>query len=233
MKSLAGKSVSGNPFDQASAATVDTRLWSHKGFVMELEPNVDWGLQGLTECIVLFESTETRKLVEERVDEFLKLVTSCDLFIQPLGHGDKYSAVPEFEFDIHSLEVKVSVGFPWGVWMQVLERRRPDWLLNPCDNDRLNQRVVNEILKTKQGLEGVSSISERDRCHWIWCMLSCTAQDTIDASISEAEWRGSGRDEIRSSLVVSIFRVLDEEIAFWKQELDTARQRQSLANRSS
>ncbi|WP_457091109.1 hypothetical protein [Microvirga sp. P5_D2] len=200
---------------------------------MELEPNPQWGLQGLTECIALFEDTETGKLVEERVDEFLECVTSCDPFVQPLGHGDRYSAVPEFEFDIHSLEVKVSVGFPWGVWMDVLKRRRPDWLLNPCDKDSLTEDVVDEILTIRQEVEGTSSIPERYRCYLIWDMLSGAAQDAVDASISEAEWRGSGRDEIRSSLVVSISTVLDEEIEAWKQELDSARQRYSLTKRSS
>ena len=40
---------------------------------MELKPNIDRSVQGLTECIALFEDAKTRRRVEERVDAFVGL----------------------------------------------------------------------------------------------------------------------------------------------------------------
>jgi hypothetical protein len=228
MKSLAGWSIPGDPFDQASAPTVDTRLWGHKEIIMELEPNIDRSVQGLTECIALFEDAKTRRLVAERVDAFVESVTSYDPFVQPHVHGSVFSFVPEFEFDIHGLEVKVAAGFSWGNWLCVLERRRRDWVLNPCDKDTLKEEVADEILAIKREIEGDSSIEECERWFQIWDRLSGAAQDAIYAGISEAEWRDSGRGKIRSSLIISISKALDEEIEAWKEALDRIVQVQSL-----
>jgi hypothetical protein len=230
MKSLADRSVPGNPFDQASAATVDTRLWGHKEIIMKLEPNIDRSVQGLTECIALFEDAKTRRLVAERVDELLEPVTSYDPFVQPhvCGNGNVFSFIPEFAFDIHGLEVKVAVGLSSGRWYCECDRLRWRWVLNPCDKDTLKEDVVGKILAIKREIEGDSSIHECEHWSEIWRRLSDADQDAIYAGISEAEWRDSGRDKIRSSLISSIFRALDEEIEAWKEALDRIIQAQSL-----
>ena len=131
-----------------------------------------------------------------------------------------FSFVPEFEFDIHGLEVKVAAGFSWGHWLFERDSRRRDWVLNPCDKDTLKEEVVDEILAIKREIEEDSSIEECERWFQIWHRLSDAAQDAIYADISEAEWRDSGRDKIRSSLIISISKVLDEEIEAWKEALD-------------
>jgi hypothetical protein len=228
MKSLADWSVLVNPFDQASAATVDTRLWGHEEIIMKLEPSIDRSVQGLTECIALFKDAKTRTRVEERVDAFVESVTSYDPFVQPHVHGNVFSFVPEFEFDIHGLEVKVAAGFSLGHWWFERDSRRRDWVLNPCDKDKLKEEVVDEILAIKREIEGDSSIDECERWFQIWHRLSDAAQDAIYAGISEAEWRDSGRDKIRSSLIISISKVLDEEIEAWKEALERIIQVQSL-----
>jgi hypothetical protein len=230
MKSLAGRSVPVNPFDQAFAPTVDTRLWGHKEIIMELEPNIDRSVQGLTECIALFEDAETRRLVAERVDAFVESVTSYDPFVQPhvRGNGNVFSFVPEFAFDIHGLEVKVAAGFSWGHWLFERDHRLWDWMLNPCDKDTLKEEVVDEILAIKREVEEDSSIEECERWFQIWLRLPDATQDAIYAGISEAKWRDPGRAKIRSSLIISICKVLDEEVEAWKEALDRIIQVQSL-----
>jgi hypothetical protein len=181
----------------------------------------------------MFESTGTTELVEEVVDGFLEFATSCDPFIQPHDQDCSYSGIPEFEFDVYGLVVKVSAGYPWSDWTSVLEQRRPDWLLNPCDKDWLTEDVVDEILTFRHEIEATSSILEHDGFNGIWDKLSDTARESIDAGISEEEWRISGRDDIRRSLIASISEVLDETIEAWKQELDGLTQFESLLTNTS
>ncbi|MPR07816.1 hypothetical protein [Microvirga tunisiensis] len=227
--SLADPTVPANPFNRAPAATVDARLRGHREIIMILEPNIDWGQQGLTDCIELFEDSRTTKLVKESTHGFLECVTSCDCFVQPHGYGNGYSAVPEFEFDIHGLEVKVAAGFPWGSWMEVLERRRPQWLSNPRDKDSLKDEIVDEILAIRREIKDTAIVPEHDRFDDIWNRLSDAAREAIDSGISEEEWRVSGRDKIRASLMASILEILDGTVEAWKQELNAIKQIESLA----
>ncbi|MXQ10442.1 hypothetical protein [Microvirga makkahensis] len=187
--------------------------------LVELKPNVCWEVKGLIECLELFEDQRTADLIKELVDEALEEITNCDPFVQPHGSGDRYHDTPEFELDVHSLEVKVKVGCSWGDWAELLQRHRLDWVLNPYGKDDLDPGFAAEIEDIKEEIEEDGSAPECDRLQEVWDRLPDHIQMAVDTGISEEEWRLSDQYEVRESLVTSISDFVRDTVSDWDQEL--------------
>jgi hypothetical protein len=186
---------------------------------VELKPNVPLGVRRLIEHIELFEDKRTADLIEELVDEFLEDITSCDPFVQPDGDGDRNVDTPEFQFDVHSLEVKVTVGYPWGKWSDMLEELRLDWLSSPYSWGKYDRKIVSDITDVQKAVEEDGSIPEGDRWQEVWDRLPDHIQIAVDEGISKQEWQLGAQNDIRESLIDSISEFVRDTVDEWDQEL--------------
>jgi hypothetical protein len=186
---------------------------------VEPKPNDYLCVRGVIECIELFDDNRTTDLIKDLVDDFLEDITNCDPFVQPHGEGDEYLDMPAFRFDVHSLEVTVNAGYPWGDWAKMLEQNRPDWILYPYNKDELDTDIAADIEAVKEEVEQDDAIPECERLQEVWDRLPDSIQMAVDAGISEEEWRLDGRDGIREALIDAILAFVRDTVDDWDREL--------------